>query len=339
MPTSIKDVARVAGVSAMTVSNVINERPGVSERTRHLVQQAIASTGYTRNASARQLRLGHSQSVAVAVHDALNPFYADLARGADTSIDRAGATTTVMNAGDDTARAQRMFELAVQQRPLGMVLAMATHWEVALLHAEQLEAADIATTAICTAEAWPTGCTVCGDDRLGGELVGVHFAERGHRSVAFIGLPGASASKARRTGLSDGLSACVPLDEVVVHDIETTDNSIEAGRAAGRALLRIDPRPTAVFCVNDLVALGLLQVAIDEGLSIPNDLAIVGYDDIPFAAGAAIPLSSVHQSAAAMGRRAADLVLVARHEGDKHVHKHEVFAPELMVRRSSDVWH
>jgi LacI family transcriptional regulator len=178
-------------------------------------------------------------------------------------------------------------------------------------------------------------CSVAVDDVLGGRLALEHLLDLGHRRVAYIAGPDSLGQvQDRLAGAREAWAAAgLPAEDLVV--LPTGSLTVAAGRGAGERLAGMPARtrPTAAFCGNDLVALGLLQQVIGSGRSVPGDLAIVGYDDIDFAAAAAVPLTSVSQPRQELGRRAAELVLA---EADPdHTHQQVLFRPELVARGST----
>jgi len=181
-------------------------------------------------------------------------------------------------------------------------------------------------------------CSVAVDDVLGGQLAGAHLIERGHRRIAYVGGPLSIGQVAERY---EGVTAAVDAAGAEVVHVRTATLTVQEGRQAGAHLVGLPPsdRPTAAFCANDLLALGLLQEAIGGGLRVPDDLAIVGYDDIEFAAAAAVPLSSIRQPREELGRTAMELLLeeIGDRVGSERRHRHRqvVFEPELVVRASS----
>jgi LacI family transcriptional regulator len=184
----------------------------------------------------------------------------------------------------------------------------------------------------------PDHCSVFVDDVAGGDLAATHLHDGGHRHIAFVGGPASlpqvtdRLAGVRRAYARSGLDA----DDLVV--LDTAALGIPEGRRAGARLagLPASRRPTAAFCANDLLALGLLQEAVRLGLRVPEDLAIVGYDDIVFAEAAAVPLTSVAQPRQLIGRTAAEMVIAeARERGGAHEHRQVVLTPELVVRASS----
>ena len=179
-------------------------------------------------------------------------------------------------------------------------------------------------------------CTVSVDDILGGELAAAHLVELGHERIAYVGGPDSIGQvRDRRQGARNALDrAGLPASALV--EVPTRALTVADGRAAGERILGLPAarRPTAAFCANDLLALGLLQEYVAVDRSVPDDLAIVGYDDIDFAAAAAVPLTSVRQPRAMLGRRAAELLLDESKNPD-HQHQQIVFTPELIVRAST----
>ena len=180
-------------------------------------------------------------------------------------------------------------------------------------------------------------CTVGVDDVHGGDIAVTHLLEQGHRRIAFVGGPLALPQVSARHGgaLRALLTAGRQAADLVL--LETEGLTVASGREAGQRLVGLPQRrrPTAVFCANDLVALGMLQQLIQQGISVPDDIAIVGYDDIDFAAAAAVPLTSVRQPRQQLGRTATELLLVEAQRLPGHVHQQIQFTPELVVRESS----
>ena len=308
----IKDVARVAGVSVGTVSNVINRPDTVATETRARVLSAIDRLGYVRSESARQLRAGRSRIMGLLVLDMGNPFFVDVARGAERAARQAGLGVMVCNSAQNPAEEAEYLSLFAEQRVRGVLLTPA---DATGRNIETFRRHNIPFVLVDRVAEGTTECSVSVDDVAGGALAVRHLVDAGHRSLAYVsGPPGLNQVRDRRTGALDALA--------------------EAG--LGPDALR--ELPTAVFCANDLLALGVLQAMYAAGVGVPDDLAIVGYDDIEFAAAAAVPLTSVRQPAVTMGAMAADLLLEETEEDDAaraHEHRRVVLQPELVVRRSS----
>ncbi|MFG2501228.1 LacI family DNA-binding transcriptional regulator [Streptomyces sp. NPDC048441] len=333
----IKDVAKHAGVSVGTVSNVINRPDVVSEETRHRVQSVIERLGYVRSESARQLRAGQSRIMALLVLDMGNPFFVDVARGAERAARDAGLRVMMCNSGQSPSEEAEYLALFAEQRVRGVLLtpadATGQNIEVFRRHAIPFVLVDRVAEGA-------TECSVSVDDVLGGALAVRHLVDTGHRSIAYVsGPPGLNQVKDRRDGALQALAES-GLPASALRELPTERLDVAAGRDAGARVLGLAERPTAVFCANDLLALGVLQAMYAAGVSVPEDIAIVGYDDIEFAAAAVVPLTSVRQPAVTMGAMAAELLLEeaepdAAPEGREHEHRRVVLQPELVVRRSS----
>jgi len=329
----VKDVAAAAGVSLGTVSNVLNRPQRVSAPTRARVEQAMAELGFVRNESARQLRAGTSRTLAYLMLDARNPFFTDVAQGIELAAEEAGLTLVFCNSGQHAAREAAHLGMLQQQRVQG-VLVTPVDPESPLL--DEMRGRGTPVVIVDRTRDDASFCSVAVDDVLGGRLAIEHLTDRGHERVAFVGGPlSLGQVRDRLHGARDAwASAGRPADDLTV--IATDSLDVASGREAGERLAGMSARrrPTAAFCANDLVALGLLQHAIGSGTAVPEQLAIVGYDDIEFAAAAAVPLTSVRQPRRELGRAAAELLLDEATNPD-HEHRQVTFTPELVARRST----
>lgn len=328
---SMKDVAAHARVSLGTVSNVLNRPEVVAERTRERVVTAIAELGFVRNESARQLRGGGSRTLAYVMLDTGNPFFTDVAHGVQEAADAVGLAVFLCDSRQDRERQSAYLDLLEEQRVEGVLITPVD------LDDERLTLLPRRGTPVVMVDAHsPEHCSVSVDDVAGGELAATHLLDAGHRHIAYVGGPPAQPQVADRLAgihraLGDGGSA-----HLVV--LPTSALDISEGRRAGARLagLPADRRPTAAFCANDLLALGLLQEAVRLGWRVPEDLAIVGYDDIAFAAAVAVPLTSVAQPRQLIGRTAAEMLIAEARDRDiEHRHRQVVLTPELVVRSSS----
>ena len=180
-------------------------------------------------------------------------------------------------------------------------------------------------------------CSVSVNDRVGSELAVTHLIEQGHRHIGFVGGPVSLSQVSQRLAGAHAAIEAAGLPPSALTMIETPRLDVAQGRATGERLAAIAPRqrPTAAFCANDLLALGLLQDTVRRGLSVPGDLAIVGYDDIDFAAAAAVPLTSVRQPRSQLGKAAMEMLIEEGTDGKGHRHRQIVFEPELIIREST----
>ncbi len=335
---SMKDVAALAGVSMGTVSNVLNAPDKVAVPTRQRVEDAIAKLGWSRNESARQLRAGVSTSIGMVVMDVANPFFTDVMAGAEDVVHGSRHTVQLGNSAGRPERERTHLELFEQQRVRGVLLAPIRDLaeNLSLLHRR-----GIPVVIVDRAGDELDCCSVSVDDVEGGRLAVAHLIELGHRRIAFVGGPSdVKQVRDRRWGAE--LAAGTSLDTQLLV-ISTPALDVRSGVTAAEEIAAGDPstRPTAVFAANDLLALGLLQGFTTHGLRVPDDVAIVGYDDISFAEAAAVPLSSVRQPRQQLGACAAELLFAeieAADAGTAHRHQHVRFTPELVVRRSSVPW-
>ena len=275
-----------------------------------------------------------SNFIGLAIMDNANPFFADLARGAEEASYEAGFSVLLTDSGQLQAREDANLLLFKELRVRGLILAAIGDGaaSVARLRPE--------FPVVLAARSGATGshCTVWVDDITGGRLAAAHLIGQGHRRLAAVGgTTGLEQVTRRREG-----AAAVAMEhpDVTLLVISTDSMDVPAGRLAAEeiALMPGTVRPTGIFAANDLIAIGLLQGLVGHGLRVPQDVAIIGYDDIEFASAAAVPLSSIRQPRHEIGRRAAQLLLIeieASERGEEHLHEQSVFAPELVVRAST----
>ncbi|WP_244963061.1 LacI family DNA-binding transcriptional regulator [Nocardioides dongkuii] len=330
---SVKDVAAAAGVSLGTVSNVLNRPARVSTATRTRVLDAMAELGFVRNESARQLRSGTSRTLAYVMLDAGNPFFTDVAQGIESAAADVDLSLLLCNSGNGPARERAHLVLLQQQRVQGILITPVDPDSEVLREVRRHGTPLVIVDRIGDDQSF---CSVAVDDFLGGRLAVEHLLDRGHTRVAFIGGPTTLGQvRERLEGARAAWAASgLPEEDLVV--VPTSALVVNEGREAGQRLAGLPQRrrPTAAFCANDLLALGLLQHAIGSGVRVPEELAIVGYDDIEFAGAAGVPLSSVRQPRQELGSTAARLVLDEASNPD-HEHQQVLFTPELVARAST----
>ena len=334
---SMKDVAALADVSLGTVSNVVNSPDLVSEKTRERVNTAIAKLGWVPNESARQLRAGRSRAIGMLVMDIANPFFTDLVLGAEDYVEERGYFIQVSNSAQEPGRERSHLKLLEQQRVGGVLLAPI--WGLSD-QVTQLRRRGIPVVLLDRAGDASDLCSVSVDDVEGGRLAMQHLLDQGHTHIALVGGPGdLQQVRDRRLGAEIARSRH---GNAQMLTISTPNLDTASGVAAAGELAALPPneRPTAVFAANDLLAIGVLQGFVTQGLRVPEDVAILGYDDVSFAASAAVPLSSIRQPRRELGRRAAELLfdeIETSSNGERHEHQAVRFSPELIVRRSSAV--
>ena len=332
---SMKDVAALAGVSMGTVSNVLNSPDKVAPPTRQRVEDAITELGWSRNESARQLRAGVSTSIGMVVMDVANPFFTDVLAGAEDVVREHRHTVQLGNSAEQIERERDHLRLFEQQRVHGVLLAPIREVSEYL---DLLHRRDIPVVIVDRAGDELDCCSVSVDDVEGGRLAVAHLIQLGHRRITFVGGP--SEVKQVRDRRAGAELAAATRAEVDLMINSTPRLDVASGVVAAEEIVADEPdnRPTAVFAANDLVGLGLLQGFTTHGIRVPDQIAIIGYDDISFAAAAAVPLSSIRQPRAELGVRAAELLFDEIDAGDvglPHQHEHVRFTPTLVVRRST----
>ncbi len=335
MRASIREVAVRAGVSVGTVSNVLNRPEVVSPTTRDRVLRSIAELGFVRNESARQLRAGRSRTIGLVVLDIANPFFTDVARGVEDVANEQGLAVILCNSDDRPEKEAAYLDVLAEQRVQGVLITPTAELSP---HLESLRNTGVPVVLLDRRAGTTDQCSVAVDDVLGGHLAAEHLLERGHRRIAFIGGHiGLPQIQERVDGVESAVLEALGSTETLT--VLTPDLTVAGGRAAGSRIVGMPAatRPTAAVCANDLIALGLLQEMVRHGVRVPDEFAIVGYDDIDYAGAAAVPLTSVRKPRQELGAAAAQLLLDEARSGGEHQHQQRLFQPELVVRESSMV--
>jgi LacI family transcriptional regulator len=330
---SVRDVAKRAGVSVGTVSNVMNHPEKVSPAVVSRVTAVIQSLGFIRNDAARQLRDGRSKTIGLVVLDVRNPFFTDIARGAEDKAASAGLAITLGNSDENVAREATYLDLFEQQRVHGVLISPYADITERL---RGLRERGIPAVLVDRTSSDLTFSSVSVDDIFGGRLAVEHLIGKGRRRIAFIGGPLAIRQVSDRL---EGARRAIEVNpDVTLEVIEIEALSVIAGRAAGNQILarEANARPDAIFAANDLVSMGVLQALMMQGtvINVPRDIAIIGYDDIDFASAAVVPLSSIRQPSALIGQTAVEILLEIA--ADPTIEARQiVFQPELVVRAST----
>jgi LacI family transcriptional regulator len=331
MPVTIDDVARLAGVSKMTVSRVINGSQRVSTETRRRVEQAIAELDYVPNVLARGLSRRKAGTLALIVPDIANPFFTLIVRGAEDVARRNGYRMILCNTESDLDREHEYLQEMLAHRVEGLLIAPAS--DLSRRHVRQVEQHNVPFVLLDRSIAG-LECDIVQGDSVGGarRLTG-HLLDLGHRQIAMIsGQPHVSTSRDRVRGYYEALE----LAGLSRGDAQVLEShgSIAGGYQAARRLFQLVPQPTAVFVVDNLVALGVIQALRERGLSIPNDIALACFDDIEQAAIICPFLTVMAQPAETFGTLATQLLLERINGRAPERPRRIVLAPELIVRES-----
>lgn len=333
MPSvSVRDVAALAGVSVGTVSNVLNRPDKVADDTVSRVQLAIEKLGFVRNDAARQLRAGHSRAIGLVILDVGNPFFTDLARGAEDQASAAGYSIILGNSDEKAERESAYLDLFEEQRVRGVLISPFGDIEPRL---RRLRDRGIRAVLVDRTSPDTSFSSVSVDDVAGGTLAVEHLIATGRRRIAFVGGPFEIRQVADRL---EGARAAVSRHEgVSLEVIPVAALSVVEGRLAGESIVARprEERPDALFAANDLIATGLLQALFMRGtVRVPDEIALIGYDDIDFASAAVVPFSSIRQPSSLIGATAVQLLLEEAADPDLKA-RQVVYQPELVVRAST----
>lgn len=310
-PPRIHDVARMAGVSVATVSRAMSNPGIVSEPTRQAVQQAIAATGYTLNLTARNLRQQQVGAVLALVPSLADPFFSRILSGISEVLRGRGLSLVVMDTtpiGDQSV--VEVLAPYLNRSRCDGVIVMDGSLDAAMFR----RAGCPPVVQACEWVKDLSGPRVIADNMAGGMLAVRHLADLGHRHIFHLRGPARNAPTApRRQGVLQGLAAA-DLPEPGPGDSMRGDFDMQSGVAAVDHILRLSPRPTAIFCDNDAMAIGVLHGLARSGVAVPADISVMGFDDIEMSAFCHPPLTTIRQRRARIGRRAAELLL-ARMQG------------------------
>lgn len=327
---TIADVARHAGVSTATVSRMLNGKGAIDPATRSRIEAAVRTLNYTPNPAARQLGSGLSHMVGLVLPDIANPFFPLVARGASDVARQRGYTVVLANSDGDPEIEADAARALLGQRVDGVIVAPAGERTAGL---DRLAGGGLPVVLLDRPIAGVDLDCVCADNRGGAALVARHLFELGHRRFGFISGPAGVASAAdRRYGFASTAEELGA--ELRAEWVADGDFQLLSGFRAMQRILSEPVRPSAVACANDLMALGALRALRLAGLRAPEDMAVVGYDDIPMAAMADPALTTVSQPAYRMGAVAMERLL-ARLAGDDAGRPETTRLPVRLVVRES----
>ena len=327
----IKDVARLAGVSTATVSRTLNDVDRVSPQTKDSVLRAAKEVGYRVNHSARSLRLQQTGSVAVLIPNVGNPFFSNILAGIESVMTKAGVNVLILDTQSATSRQSYTTDYLRSQRADGIICL-----DGQLQPGAEVEQSGMMKLPVVFACEWPdsTDCNVVRSDNTNGARLAIkHLMSLGHRNIGYVGGPKENVlTTARRKATVDTFKAGgLP----VVNDwFFSGDFSLESGVQAARNWLALENRPTALFCASDLMAIGVMAELKRNGISVPEDLSVVGFDDIDIARYYSPALTTIRQRTRELGELAAE-VLIEKLHGRKDHEKIKVVDVELVDREST----
>jgi LacI family transcriptional regulator len=329
------DVARRAGVSRATVSYVLNQRADgripITEETRRKVLEAARALGYAPHALARSLRSGLTHTVGLLIPDTNNPHYMDLLAGVEAEVVEHDYYLVLVSATLDPERERHCLRSLFQQRLDGLVLAPT----FADLFQDEIEELLDHTSPVAFVSPHPDADCAYADVRSGAEALMDHLIALGHRRIGFVhgvardGLASTRIAVYREKASVYG-SPGAPDERLIVH----CGHTMQDGYRAARQLLDLDAPPTAIWTVNDLLAVGALRAIRERGLRVPEDISLAGFDDIAIAAQLYPPLTTVDIHGTELGRRAAQLLFRRIQDPDRDVVRERIDT-ELVVRAST----
>src|SRR5947209_15161014 len=311
---TIRDVARAANVSISTVSHVLSGKRPTSAATRERVEDVIKELGYRPNSVAQSLVWRRPFALGLIIPDITNPYFPAFALGAEDRVRARGYTLVLGNSEYDSHREAAYLELVRSQQLAGAIYCLGD--ELSPILPEIQRAVGDGLSLVLVHSPMASVPTVCADNRQGGRLAAQHLLDLGHQAIGMVSaLPLDEGMADRESGFLDLLREVgMAVDRTAVPTMYG-NHQIEGGSQAMLDLLEHVPDLTAIFVLNDLMALGALEAARSANRRVPTDLSIVGFDDIPFAALANPPLTTVGQPIRELGKRAADLLLRVIEEG------------------------
>lgn len=329
---SIKEVAKHAGVSIGTVSNVLNRPDIVSSTKRQLVEEAIQALGYIRNDAARQLKVGRSSTIGAVFIDISNPFYSEVYVGAEEVSTRNQQMLALTTTQGNLDQEKKQISLFQQQQVGGLLI---TPVESDLKHLEQLKNQGVPVVLIDHTDPLGRFSSVSADDTAGGRIATTYLLQQGRKRIAFLGANfHMHQVQGRLAGAQDAVRGFA---EAKLEIFEAGQLNVVSARERVEEILSRPKAewPDAIFCVNDLMAVGALQaLAFENRVQVPQEIAIVGYDDIPFASSTVVPLTTVQRSASLIGKTAIEL-LEEELNTESFTPRHINFQPSLVVRQSA----
>ncbi|MFZ5753312.1 MAG: LacI family DNA-binding transcriptional regulator [Bacillota bacterium] len=329
---NIRQVAKKAGVSVATVSRVLNHPDTVSPRTMEQVLETIKELRYTPNGLARSLALKKTSTIALLIPNILNPLYPQVAKGVEDVAHQKGYNVLLCNTEEKEHKERDYLEMLIEKRVDGLILTSSLLRKVDF---DQIKEKQIPFVMIGKNEGNIEANRVFTDYILGGYLATQHLIEIGYTAIAHISGPKSQlASREKLQGYKKALQeANISLDERYIVE---GDNEIEGGYLGVKKLLKLPEPPQAIFAANDLMAIGAIDAIKSEGLRIPEDVAIVGFDDIKISSLIEPKLTTISQPVYKMGLIAARLLFdcIENNLEEDDFQQNIFIQPKLMVRKS-----
>lgn len=328
--TTLKDVARLCGVTSMTVSKYLNKKGGVSEATAEKIRLAVRQLNYTPNLVAKSLRMNKTQTIGVVISDSSQLLLTRMLQGIDDEAFASGYSIIMANTNQNPERERECITTLLNKRIDGLILAAPRRFDVDVYN--EVAGFGIPLVLMMRPSSFPVDIVVS-DNRGGGYALAKHLIETGSRRLYAINLPlDNSSGRERMEGIRRALADC-GLGREAIGEVNV-EPTMEAGRAAMEALLEEGFSGDTVLCGCDLIAVGAMRAAFGRGARIPDDFRLCGYDDIDMMDNLAVPLTTMRQQVYAMGREGMRLLLKRMDEPSRPP-EHRRFPCELVVREST----
>lgn len=331
MTITIKDVAKKADVSYATVSRALNGKYGVRDKTREKIIAVAQAMGYTPNGIARGLVKKQTYSIGLIIPDITNPFYPEVARGIEDQAKASGYSVFLCNTNYEKQREADHLNLLLEKRVDGIIMASISKHSVQRLEEARNQIPVVYVTKRVTGKALSF---VVIDNERGGFIATKYLIEQGYKTIGYIGPDEAGNASGERLA---GFRAAFKKFGMSVQSryVRIADFKLETGYNAIVRMIEEGNYPRAVFAGNDLLAIGIIQGIKEKGLSVPENIAIIGFDNIPLASFPGISLTTIHQPKYEMGQMAADLLLEMIEKQSLGEPRRVILEPELIVRSSS----
>lgn len=330
---TIADVAREAGVSMMTVSRAINNKGRISEDTRENILKIAKEMGYQPSGLARALATNRSCTLGLIVPDVANPFFSQIARGVEDAAYASGFNVFLVNTDEDIEREEIALDSLLEKQVDGAILASSRLPQAHLTEYVRKFNEIVLINRTFDSQAVGSVATINVDDVRGAQIAIEHLARSGMKNIAYLAGPEGSASGKRRLdGYRLGLDASnLAFQEYFIVHCHPNTNS---GYEAAKYLLNRQKSISAIFAYNDLIAIGAMQACDELGLHVPDDIAIIGVDDIPLATVVRPKLSTLRIDKHELGQLAMN-TLIALIEKDENVLREQVIQPSMVLREST----
>jgi LacI family transcriptional regulator len=333
MATTLKDISREAGVDVATVSRALNGSYGVHKATRERVIAVAKRLNYRANLTARELAIGKSHTLGLLVPDIGNPFVTEVVRGAEDAAYAAGYHILLCNSYLDSTREAQYMRSLLDKRVEGILM----HSVQTLSNAEvdELSNSGIPVVLLCRSPSASNFSGVCVNHFEGGTLAGEHLMKLGHRKVAFL-----SGPRDHGNFIEQGkgfIKAVTSVKDSLPPIVLNGPPSFEGGYQLAQKLLDQDSGVTAIFAANDVSAFGIARAIFEAGLSIPEDISLIGFNNVELANVVRPPLTTIHQPKYEMGQAAVEILLGLARSGRLGVPEQREFGVRLLERSSTSI--